>query len=85
MIGENWLKVALTAMALGVGLYVIPLGMIANPEIIQLAEQPFIAILMFIKLAIGLAAISYGLISQKKFGIKLILLNIGLLVVFARF
>ncbi len=85
MIGENWLKVALTAMALGVGLYVIPLGMIANPEIIQLAEQPVIAILVFFKLALGLAAISYGLISQKKPFTKLMLLIIGLLVVFLRF
>jgi hypothetical protein len=33
---ENWLKVALKSMALGVGLYVIPLGMIANPQLIQL-------------------------------------------------
>ncbi|MCV0428726.1 MAG: TRAP transporter fused permease subunit, partial [Roseibium sp.] len=30
MIGENWLKVALTAMALGLGLYIIPLAMIAG-------------------------------------------------------
>ena len=31
MVNENWLQVAFTAMALGVGLYLIPLGMIANP------------------------------------------------------
>lgn len=85
MIGENWLKVALTAMALGVGLYVIPLGMIANPAIIQLSEQPLMALLMFIKLGIGLGAISYGLIGQKSFMIKLTLLVIGLLVVFVNF
>ncbi len=85
MINENWLKVALTAMALGIGLYVIPLGMIANPEIIQLAEQPLMAVLMFIKLALGLAAISYGLISHKSFVIRLILLFTGLFVVFFRF
>ncbi len=85
MIGENWLKVALTAMALGVGLYIIPLGMIANPAIIQLAEQPITSLLMFFKLALGLAAISYGLISQKKPIIKLALLIIGLLVVFVSF
>ncbi|MEH6455315.1 MAG: TRAP transporter fused permease subunit [Cocleimonas sp.] len=85
MIGENWLKVALTAMALGVGLYVIPLGMIANPEIIQLAEHPIAAILIFIKLALGLSAVSYGLIGQKKFIIRLMLLIIGLLLVFLRF
>ena len=85
MIGENWLKVALTAMALGVGLYIIPLGMIANPAIIQLAEHPITALLMFLKLAIGLSAISYGLIGHKPIAFKLILLVVGLLMVFINF
>ena len=31
MVGENWLLVAITAMALGVGLCIIPLGMIVKP------------------------------------------------------
>jgi TRAP-type uncharacterized transport system fused permease subunit len=31
MIGENWLRVAVHAMMLGVGLYIIPLTMVANP------------------------------------------------------
>src|SRR3546814_16458162 len=31
IVGENWLKVAVSAMRLGVGLYIIPLAMIANP------------------------------------------------------
>ncbi|HIP94532.1 MAG TPA: TRAP transporter fused permease subunit, partial [Leucothrix sp.] len=35
MVEENWLKVAGSAMALGIGLYLIPLGMIANPNLIQ--------------------------------------------------
>jgi len=30
MVKENWLKVAMTAMTLGIGLYLIPLAMIAN-------------------------------------------------------
>ncbi|MBM3606452.1 MAG: TRAP transporter permease DctM/Q, partial [Alphaproteobacteria bacterium] len=40
MAEENWLRVALTAMALGVGLYLIPLGMIARPDLIRLAKPP---------------------------------------------
>ncbi|MEP4246645.1 hypothetical protein [Tateyamaria sp.] len=40
MVGENWLKVAFSAMALGIGLYVIPLGMIANADIIRLQSNP---------------------------------------------
>ena len=66
MIGENWLKVALTAMALGVGLYLIPLGMIANPALIALAERPFSALLAFAQLALGLALVSWGLIAMRQ-------------------
>ena len=62
MINENWLKVALTAMALGIGLYLIPLAMVANPEILALASTPGAAIFAFLRLAIGLGLISYGLI-----------------------
>ncbi|SDJ31591.1 TRAP transporter permease [Lutimaribacter saemankumensis] len=64
MIGENWLRVAVTSMALGVGLYLIPLGMIAQPQIIALAENPGAAILAFAMIGAGLAAISFGLIGR---------------------
>ncbi|MEM9676420.1 MAG: TRAP transporter fused permease subunit [Pseudomonadota bacterium] len=62
MIGENWLKVALTAMALGVGLYIIPLAMIAHPAIISLGHTPMAALLAFVQIGLGLACISFGLI-----------------------
>jgi TRAP transporter 4TM/12TM fusion protein len=65
MIGENWIKVALTAMALGVGLYVIPLGMVANPDILRLVEAPMAALIAFLRMAVGLAVLSYGLIALK--------------------
>ena len=45
MVGENWLKVAFSAMALGLGLYLVPLGMIANPALIALADTPVAALL----------------------------------------
>ncbi len=82
MIGENWLKVALTAMILGIGLYIIPLGMIANPAIIDLTETPVMALFTFIKLALGLAAISYGLISKLYGYFKMGLIGIGLAIIF---
>jgi TRAP transporter 4TM/12TM fusion protein len=63
MIGENWIKVALTAMALGVGLYVIPLGMIANPDVLRIAQEPVAAITAFVRMALGLGILSYGLIA----------------------
>jgi TRAP transporter 4TM/12TM fusion protein len=66
MVGENWLKVAASAMALGVGLYLIPLGMIANPSLIGLAEHPGWAVLSAVKVALGLALVSFGVIAPKK-------------------
>ncbi len=83
MIGENWLKVALTAMALGVGLYLIPLGMIANPDIIRLAESPALAILAMLRVAVGLALVSYGLISARKVLKTALLVGAGLVVIFS--
>lgn len=62
MVEENWLRVALTAMALGVGLYLIPLSMIANPNLIALGEKPVMALWAFARIGIGLSLISYGLI-----------------------
>ncbi|TDH35210.1 TRAP transporter fused permease subunit [Pseudohoeflea suaedae] len=83
MIGENWLKVALTAMALGVGLYIIPLGMIANPDMLRLADSPVLAILATLRVAIGLGLVSYGLISTRKVFRTVLLVGIGLTVVFS--
>ena len=84
MVNENWLKVAFTSMALGVGLYVIPIGMIANPQLIELAHKPWQALLSFCQVGVGLGLISYGLISP--FGIfkRLLLLAAGAVVIFGR-
>ncbi|MGE4324580.1 MAG: TRAP transporter large permease subunit, partial [Pseudodonghicola sp.] len=83
MIGENWVKVATTAMALGVGLYVIPLGMVANPGVLMLTEEPLWAIFAFFRIALGLALISHGLIGRRPLGLRVALLLAGLVVVFA--
>ncbi|TMM50534.1 TRAP transporter permease [Sulfitobacter sabulilitoris] len=83
MIGENWLRVAVTAMALGVGLYLIPLGMIANPKLIQLAEDPVMAVFAFARMALGLSLVSYGLIGRGGMLRRTGLTASGLLVVFA--
>ncbi|MAP19045.1 MAG: TRAP transporter permease DctM/Q [Aurantimonas sp.] len=62
MVGENWLKVAGSAMRLGIGLYVIPLAMIANPAIIHMADRPAEAGLAFVKIAAALWALSLAFI-----------------------
>lgn len=58
MAEENWLRVAVTAMARGVGPYMIPLGMIARPDLIRLAEAPGAALLSASLVGGGCIAIS---------------------------
>ncbi|MGI9378806.1 MAG: TRAP transporter large permease subunit, partial [Methyloligellaceae bacterium] len=82
MVGENWLRVAVSAMALGVGLYIIPLGMIANPELIQLSTEPAWALVLFFKLLAGLVALSFGLIGKFSIPFRILLFIGGLAVVF---
>ena len=78
MVGENWLKIAGTAMALGIGLYLIPLGMIANPSLIKLFESPLPALIVFLKLGASLAAISFGFIAPKSYFVRIALIAAGL-------
>ncbi|WP_151703827.1 TRAP transporter permease [Nitrincola alkalilacustris] len=83
MVDENWLKVAIKAMALGIGLYIIPLAMVANPDVIRLAFDPTAAIYDGVKIAIGLTAISYGVIARRAAWLRLLLVVIGAAVIFA--
>ena len=82
MVKENWLKVAGTAMMLGVGLYLIPLAMIANPSLIQLGESPFLAILSALKIALALYFISMALIAPFKKIKRALYLAIGIVLIF---
>lgn len=82
MINENWLKVALTAMTLGVGLYLIPLGMVANPALLSLGDTPGAALLAFAQLAVGLGVISHGLIAGGAAALRAIMILAGLAVIF---
>ena len=55
------MKVALTAMALGIRLYIIPLGMIANPDMLRLSDAPLAAFLAAVRVALGLTLLSSAL------------------------
>ncbi len=81
MIGENWLRVALTAMALGVGLYLIPLGMVANPGVMQIATAPGLALLSGFKIAIGLGLVSFALVRKKNPALRGSAFGAGLLLI----
>lgn len=82
MVEENWLKVAGAAMALGVGLYLIPLGMIANPALIQAETQLIAALLAMLKVGAALAMISFGIIAPKRWLLKVAGIVGGLVVLF---
>ncbi|WP_226626691.1 TRAP transporter permease [Alloyangia pacifica] len=82
MIGENWVKVAGSAMALGIGLYIIPLGMVANPGVLELTSSPALALFAFVRIGLGLALVSYGLIGRRAAPLRGLLIAAGLGVVF---
>ena len=63
MVEENWLKVAWKAMALGLGLYLIPLAMISTPDLIELAQNPWAALLAMVKVGLATTLVAYGIIA----------------------
>ncbi|MBL95907.1 MAG: TRAP transporter permease DctM/Q [Magnetovibrio sp.] len=82
MVEENWLKIAGNAMLLGIGLYLMPMAMIVNPELIRLETAPIPALVVAIKISFGLCAISFGAIASKPLAIRLLLLVGGLTILF---
>lgn len=82
MVNENWLNVAGKAMMLGIGLYLIPLGMIANPSLIKLGEMPFLALLVMCKVGMALAMVSFGLIGTIAIWLRIALCVCGAVLLF---
>lgn len=82
MVGENWLKVAVKAMSLGIGLYLIPPAMIANPALLMFETDSLMAIGALLKTAAGLAAISFGIILRVNAPVQFVAVIAGLFVVF---
>ncbi|WP_298727447.1 TRAP transporter large permease subunit [uncultured Ferrovibrio sp.] len=62
--GTPWLPVAGMAMRIGLGLFLIPLGFVANPALMQIATEPGLAILATVKIGAALMLISHALISS---------------------
>jgi len=61
MLGAPWLATALHAMRLGLGLYLVPLGFVVEPALIDPLAAPGAALLAFAKLAAVLAALAWAL------------------------
>jgi len=83
MVDEDWLKVAVAAMALGLGLYLIPLAMIAEPALIRLESAPGAALLAAAKTAVALGAVSFGVIAPKAAWLRAALIIAGGALLFA--
>ena len=58
-----WLGVASHAMRLGFGLYVIPLALVATPQLLG-TEGVLLGLVALVKVAVGLYALSYALIGK---------------------
>ena len=61
-----WLPVAGNAMRLGVGLFIVPLGFVANPALLELATAPFAALATMAQIALGLWLISFAVIGAAR-------------------
>jgi TRAP transporter 4TM/12TM fusion protein len=61
-----WLPVAGNAMRLGVGLFIVPLGFIANPALLELATAPVAALATMAQIGLGLWLISFAVIGGAK-------------------
>ncbi|WP_084536400.1 TRAP transporter permease [Azospirillum halopraeferens] len=60
--GAPWLAVAVQAMRIGIGLYIIPLAMVANPSLLLLGAEPAAALLAAAKVLAGMVLVSYATI-----------------------
>jgi TRAP transporter 4TM/12TM fusion protein len=81
-----WLPVAGAAMRLGVGLFIVPLGFIANPALLELATAPVAALAAMVRIAAGLWLISYAVIGAQRTtlleALRIPALPLGLAVIF---
>lgn len=62
--GTPWMPVAGMAMRIGLGLFLIPLGFVANPALMLLGSEPMMALLAAVKIGAGLVLLSYALIGN---------------------
>ena len=78
MVGENWLKVAIDAVCLGIGLYFIPLAMIRHPALLTPLETPVSSGLLLLQLGLALWLISRAVIGRDIHWRRVLLLISGL-------
>jgi TRAP transporter 4TM/12TM fusion protein len=57
-----WLSVAFRSMAMGLGLFIVPLAFVANPSLLQVAVAPGWALLALFKVLVGLWLVSMAVV-----------------------
>nr|WP_184431959.1 TRAP transporter fused permease subunit [Roseospira goensis] len=57
-----WIPVSLRAMQLGIGLFIVPLGFVANPSLLALAQDPLMTLAAALKVGVGVWLISFAAI-----------------------
>ena len=82
MVEENWIKVAGSAISLGLGLYIVPLAMVRHPALINFASSPLESILTGVQIGIGLGLLSRGIIVSKIKTSNLLFILAGFTVIF---
>ena len=82
MIGENWFKVAISAMTLGLGLYIVPLAMVRHSSLIQLDKFPLEAIITGLQLALGLLFLGKALIDDRWSIRRIFYVAVSLVIIF---
>jgi len=60
-----WLPVAWRSMQLGIGLFILPMGFVANPSMLHMATDPVLTLLASLKVGAGVWMISYASINPK--------------------
>jgi len=83
MVNTSWVRVAGHAMALGLGLYLIPLILVYNRGLIEWSSSPVLALFIFIKSAAALFFLSRAIIQAGKLPQRLLYFAIaaGLLLI----
>ncbi|MBN2752211.1 MAG: TRAP transporter large permease subunit, partial [Rhodospirillaceae bacterium] len=61
-----WLPVAWRSMQLGIGLFILPLGFVANPSMLLISTAPLLAILASVKVGMGVWLFSTAAINPMR-------------------
>ncbi|MBL0931635.1 MAG: TRAP transporter large permease subunit, partial [Alphaproteobacteria bacterium] len=78
-----WLPVSLRAMRIGLGLFMVPLAFVANPSLLAVLTDPWLAIAATVKIGVGLWFLSYAVIADTPLLKRLGAFLVGGAIVFA--